>query len=145
MTDIKQEQTDRRIVELRSRGCTPHQIGREVGLTRQQVTARIRVLALEIRSATRDLVATRFLEHDQILMTLRAKCQKAINEMKEWDSTRVIAMLKVLERQAKLLGLDVDPRSAADNDSWLDNKAPAELVEMARRFNLTLPPDLQVP
>lgn len=145
MNEVRDATTDRRIVEMRTRGYSPKAIANALGMTTGQVVDRIRALALEIRAGSRELVANRWLEHERALNHLRAVCQGWVNRMTEWDATRITALVKVLERHAKLLGLDVDPRTAADNDSWLDDKAPAQLVELAKQLNIPLPPDLQVP
>lgn len=136
-----------KVVRLRAQGLLPRRIAAQLAaegssLTIKEVRKILSAQAMTVRATCQALVSNRFLRHDEILTGL---IDRVYAELRRdgFDRDKAGALVKLLERQARLLGLDQSSTSTVANDDWLEDKSDAELVELLRtRYNLTVTDDV---
>lgn len=138
-----------KVLDLLAEGKTHVEIAKLLGLSVRQVATRVREVVAEARENARDHVNLRFTQHDERLEYLYKMCLKRINAMNlrqnaddEWgfDDKAVRAAVAVLDRQARLLGLDRTVNTGGQNfNSWLDNQSGADLERLAVQYGIDLP------
>jgi len=136
------------IISLACRGESSARIARALNIGIDTVRNTCNHAAREIRENTADLMAIRFREHDELMQRLIARLRKdLLSKDGGFCKDRLTCLIKLLERQARLLGLDVSGPKALGVDEWLADRTDGELVEVLRtRYGITdLPADLLPP
>lgn len=138
-----------RVIQMRNKGLTRAQIATACDLTLSQVNQAIETTILELRDGAPLLVEEMYHVHHERLEALFQLVQSKIDKMDPdvFDLDLFKAALSILERQAKLHGLDHDKKNqkktrvgATDRgDDWLDNATPAELIHEAESYGLNVP------
>ena len=133
------------IVRLAIRGMSAPQIARALDTPVTTVRATLFENARAVRASTADRAAVRFLRHDELLSRLIERWAKQLAQ--GFDREVAAALLKAMERQAKLLGLDVarDGRNLA-TDEWLAEQSDEQLVELMRtKYGVQIPTEILAP
>jgi DNA-binding CsgD family transcriptional regulator len=121
-------------------GETSARIARDLGVPIATVRHTLYTNARRIRDQTADRVARRFLRHDEILARLIETWCRDLN--RGYDRDIAGSLLKAMERQAKLLGLDIARSQTLGTDSWIAECSDAELVEQLRtQYGIVVPPE----
>jgi hypothetical protein len=136
------------IVSLRASGKSATDIAEAIGCDVRTVYRSIKDEAEKVRAGTAELVSSMFMLHQERLERLWAKAQERIDALEDTASSAdfchaVRAAIMILERQARLLGLDREKaggRGAAAD--WLDTASEAELRVTAERYGLRIPEKL---
>lgn len=141
-----------RIIELRAQGVSVPKIVEQLAkddtpLAYNTVYQIVREYANAVRDEALQRGEERFAEHDARYEYLYGQIQRRLAraaENDEYDDGKFAALVRaavaVLDRQARLLGIDKvkTPNSPAQHD-WLDRATPGQLVELAQKFELKLP------
>lgn len=132
------------IVALAVRGEGVGRIAKTLGVPVHTVRNVCKREAVTIRQQTTDRAAVRYLRHDEILTRLIDRYYRDLCLV--WDKDKAAALIKLMERQSKLLGLDVAKTAALGSDEWLAERTDAELVQvLEQRYKLTVPRDILEP
>lgn len=148
MDPIVAARLEQKVINLRSQGMLPPKIVAKLAaeghdLSKADVYQILQARAREVRQQSAALASTRYLRHDEILTRLIDRLYTKLLEGFDRDVARALTAL--LERQARQLGLDAC-KAGNDNESWLDEKADADLVSLLRqRYGLTVPDDILDP
>lgn len=139
------------VLDWLAEGKTNIEIAGILNLPVKVVATRVREVVAEARADARAHVQKRFTQHDERLEFLYKCCLKRINAMNlrqnanpnnEWgfDEKAVRAAVCVLERQARLLGIDKNVSVGGPNfNGWLDNQSGADLERLALSYGIDLP------
>ena len=140
-----------RIVELRAKGMLPREIGPTVGMTENAVYQVLREAAEEVRDRMQERIEQRFMEHDARYEYMYRQVQDKLSAAVSPDGVALMtlseyagllrAAVAILERQAKLLGLDRNPGGAGGQrkGDWLDSATPKQLIDLAAKYGLDTP------
>ncbi len=110
LTRIAQAERRTQYVNLRKAGYTYERIGAQFGVTRQAVCNSVqKALQQQQAEAVGDL---RTLENERLDDMLRAIYATAV----KGDTGAIDRILRIMERRAKLLGLDAPAQSVVDNN-----------------------------
>lgn len=133
----------RGLLELRGRGVPTEKAAAQLGITPRHAFRLLNEAAREMRAANAEHALRRFAEHDARCEWLYEQCVARIQQSVEegaLDEKAVRAAVTVLERQAKLLGLDMKAGAAGSNTGEWAVDAPFEDVKKrAAELGLTLP------
>lgn len=133
------------VLNMLAQGKNNVQIGEALGITARQAAARIKEVVDQAREDAQAHVKLRFTQHDQRCEYLYKMCLKRINSahLKHsggFDDRAIRAAVAVLDRQARLLGLDKSANTGGQNfNVWLDNQSGADLERLARQYGIDLP------
>lgn len=133
------------MVRLAIQGMSAPRIARELDVDVSVVRVELFRNARRIRESTADRAAVRFLRHDEILSRLIERWTAAL--AKGFDRDLAAALIKAMERQARLLGLDV-AKTARDLpvDDWIGEQTDAQLVATMRtKYGVNVPHDILSP
>lgn len=124
------------IVALALRGETPARIAKALDIPVRTVRHVCSSQAATIRAQVTDRCAVRFLRQEEMLTSLAERWYKDL--MRDgFDKDKAAALIKCLERQSRLLGLDVSGGKALGSDEWLNDRSDAELVDLLeKRYGL---------
>lgn len=106
------------ILELRAKGYRHSRIAEKLGINEETVKARLEEAHKAARDRLGDLVNQRQHEHDGRLEWLWSVCAA---ELEAGNLSMIKSALTILERQSKLLGLDVRPMvggNGYEDDKW---------------------------
>lgn len=122
-TRIKGRENRARAVELRKAGATYEQIGQQLGITKQSaheaVTAAMRETAQTTAETAADVIQLELARLDQMLTGLWAQARQGV-------PVAVDRVLRIMERRARLLGLDAEgPVTAAISNVTVEVAWPA--------------------
>jgi len=138
-----------RMLRLYAMGYGSTAIARELAVSHETVQKAIRKAAEEARERNAELVEERFLQQDQGLLRLYRHCMDRIETAAaagEYDKEAVKGIIMVMDRQAKLLGMDKAKATGAKNlYGWLDTASETELNEAAERYGIALPKPFGAP
>ena len=135
---------DSQIVKMRAQGIPSQRIADELNIDVQLVYKALREAAEEVRDGMLELVQQRIMEHDTRYEYMYRQVQEKIEQADGLDlkefANLIRAAVAILERQARLLGLDkaVITGVRAEKD-WLESATPKELIDIAKRFDLVIP------
>lgn len=120
---IKGAENRARAVELRKAGATYEQIGQQLGITRQSAHAHVveamRQVAQETSETAADVIQLELARLDQMLTGLWAQARQGV-------PVAVDRVLRIMERRARLLGLDAEgPVTAAVSNVTVEVAWPA--------------------
>lgn len=118
-----------RIVAMAIGGDTPARIAKSLGIPARTVRLVCTQQAATIRAQTADRVAVRFLRHDEMLTRLAEKWYRDLMTS-GFDKDKASALIKALERQSRLLGLDVSATKGPPTDEWLSDRSDSELADL---------------
>jgi predicted transcriptional regulator len=125
----------RRAVELRKQGLTLEQIGQRLGVSGVMAHRYIKDSLATLQAQTQDITATeRRLELSR-LDALHRDLWKTIfegNSEPELKIKAILAMLKIMERRARLLGLDAPVKAAVAMAPGWEAPTPERLAEVRR-------------
>lgn len=148
-SDLEIAQQTEQVLAWIAEGLPHSEIAVKLGVKVAVVATRIREVIAQAREHAREHVQKRFTQHDERCEYLYKVCLKRINSMHlrqnvadEWgfDDKAVRAAICVLDRQAKLLGLDRGGHVGGPNfNSWLDNQSGVELEKLAAQYGIDLP------
>lgn len=110
------------IVARAVKGQRAARIARELSLPAALVRQTIRNHALRIRSQYSDVMAQRFLRHDELLTRLIEQWSRALAAA--FDRDIATALIRAMERQSRLLGLE----RALEADKWLNEASDEQLL-----------------
>lgn len=153
-TEEEREAQAALVLKMLARGETNVKIGEALGITTKQAAARVKEVVEQAREDSRAHVLKRFTQHDERCEYLYKVCLKRINKMNlkhqdgEWDfdDKAIRAAVAVLDRQARLLGLDKSVNTGGQNfNAWLDNQSGADLERLARQYGIDLPEKFSTP
>ncbi len=137
------------IVARAVQGDGTARIARDLNIPLATVRVVCKGEAAAIRQQTTDRAAVRFLRHDEILTRLIERLYRDLCGAGDgcgWDKDKAAALVKLCERQARLLGLDVAGAKSLGSDEWLAERTDAELVHVLEtRYKLTVPRDILEP
>ena len=132
------------MIKLRSQGMSVTEIATQTGNSPYYVHQMLREFARYVRDNTVELAEQRIAEQDARCEYLYRQVQKKLDEASLLDikyySQLVAAAIKILDRQARLLGLDRTRTAGGANQmEWLDKATPKELEDIAKDYGLKLP------
>lgn len=133
------------ILRRRAAGELYPAIAAALGYSERHVHRLISEAAERCRRDNAALVAKRFLEHDRRCEHLYDVCLRRIQaqiEAGDFDDRVIRAAVTVLDRQARLLGLDASKRVGGGGDgpnAWLDKAPLSDVVREAKILGLELP------
>ena len=133
------------IIQHKRDGWTNREIAEAVGLGEDQVRRVIRQAVDAARADERQLVQERYHLHDERLEFLYAQVMKALHAAVVFDDKIIRAAIMILERQARLHGLDKTRTQASGAFGWLETASPDELVRLAKERGIALPATFQLP
>ena len=121
-------------VDLRLQGMTYREIGQELGVT----PTRARQLVAEALAAIEKDTAESAEELRRLELDRLDQLQSGLWEAAAGGNLKAVgAALKIMERRARLVGLDAPTRTEnAHGHSYLDQLSDAELREEARRHGI---------
>jgi len=129
------------IVQRAIAGDSPRIIARDLCVPVDRVRTEINKHARRIRDQSSDRVARRFLRQDELLTRLIDKWASMLEQ--GFDRDVAGALLKAMERQARLLGLET---KSLDTDKWLAEASDAALIaELESTYGIKVSPDLLNP
>lgn len=141
-----------RVIDLRSQGLSVPKIVKRLAkegtpLVAVTVYQLINEYAQSVRESILELGTNRFAEADARLEYLYRQVVRRLRKAAvapECDDAKYAALIRaalaVLERQARLLGLDkTKERGGTGNSDWLEGKTPAQLVQLAGQWGIQLP------
>jgi hypothetical protein len=130
-------------VESRCKGENPAVTAARLGITGRQAYRILRAAAERTRDHMVEILEARLAEHDAKCEWLYDVCARKIQTLvdkNEFDANVIRAAIAVLERQAKLLGLDKTKlKQGPGNADWMDTADDAALVRAADRMGIKLP------
>lgn len=137
----------RLVLDKRATGASWADCGSAVGWSPGHCIKMVREHATRVRAQNHLLIQQRYLEHDARLEFLYDSVARRIHEMANFpggpvvDEKLVRAAVAVLDRQAKLHGLDaVKPAGGRNNMDWLDESKPiADVLREAEALGLVVP------
>lgn len=108
------------------------------------VNQMLREYTEKVRDDLVQLGQTRFAEHDARCEYLYSMIQeKLLNDKlcNKQFSALVIAAVRILERQARLHGIDRQAQGAGggQRNAWLEHATPEELARIAKKYGLPVP------
>jgi hypothetical protein len=133
------------VLRMLAQGQNNVQIAEALGITARQAAARIKEVVDQAREDAAAHVKLRFTQHDERCEYLYRCCLKRINSANlkhsgEFDDKAIRAAVAVLDRQARLLGLDRTANTGGQNfNVWLDNQSGADLERLARQYGIEIP------
>lgn len=136
------------IIALACRGESCARIARTLNVPLNTVRDTCKFAAMDIRANTQELVAVRHREHDQLMQRLIERLRSdLLSRDGGFCKDRLTCLIKLLERQSRLLGLDASRTAALGADEWLADKSDGELVDLLRsRYGITdIPHDILAP
>lgn len=136
----------REVFDLRRDGLDAVEIAVRLGCGVQHVHRIMRTAVDRMRADEQTLIRERFFTHDARLEWLYKRLVEQINASPCFDEKLVRAAVTVLDRQARLLGLDrAKIQQVPESQAWLDKATPEELVRMAEERGLKLPEKFRLP
>lgn len=138
------------VLHRRMRGERPSDIALALAVPLGDVLACTARIAQQVREETVDMAAELYAIANMRLEELWRACQRGIDDMVSagaFDANVVRAAISVLERQAKMNGLDRTRGSPRANDpgDWLESATPRELAARAKALGLSIPDTLTLP
>lgn len=133
------EFTLREILDMYARGHAMYTIAYELDLDPETVTAAIRKATEQIKEKNREHIEQRFLQQDLVLQRIIQRVLEALEE--KINDRLLIGLVRLLDRQARLLGLDRTPSSGSQGAmyQWLNNASTDELIKVAESFGVKIP------
>lgn len=143
----KREFQIERILRLRAVGFDAREIARklsddpEIGKISSVTVARLMgEAAREARERHRELADKRFLEQDATLEYLRSKYMQLVESSPGYDDKLARALVSILERQAKLHGLDRGKANGGHGgNDWLEEATKDDLLRAAEAYGIRVP------
>jgi DNA-binding transcriptional MerR regulator len=151
MPDKEVEKRDARIIQLRrdygfSAAKIHVQLQREgfhnVPTTAMGIRHVIRDYSIKAREKIQETVDQRFVEHDETLEDLMSLCKVQLK--RGFDVNIVKCMILIMERQSKLLGLDMTKSHVPDMNAFLAKASDEQVREEAVRLGLILPEQMSL-
>lgn len=145
-TDLHDYNGDRdRIVELAGRGFSAHYISQATGVAYKTVQRLLRSEFVERNSKRQDTVQA----HAQTLNWLKLKVTERIHKSgANWDRRDCELLLKVLEREAKVFGVDAPTQHQHDINVTVEDLSEEDLLSQLAAAGYALqitPPVRQLP
>lgn len=133
-----------RLMEMVGEGKSVKYCCDELSISAPQYYKLLREAAEAVRDRTLDLITERFAMHDWRYEAMLRQVQARIDACPVEDHIAFAALIRaaiaVLERQAKLFGLDRAKNEGGRNQNdWLDKAPASELVKMAKSLGVTIP------
>jgi cytosine/adenosine deaminase-related metal-dependent hydrolase len=135
-----------KVLEYRAQGKTWAETAALLGVTVRTCHRLVAEEADRVRAEQKRLVSQRILEHDRKLEWLYERLAATIHEYAtrtppRVDEKLVRAAVSVLERQAKLLGLDAAkaPAGGGANDWMRDDTPLADVIRTAELYGIKIP------
>lgn len=123
--------------------------GKYGDVNHELVQVTIREAAADMRKRNEELVEEARMQQDAAIMRLHAAC---IESMRGEDGNlffsekAIKCLIMLMERRARLLGLDKSPLPVrAGAFSWLDKASPDELIAAAAKYGVKVPQPFVVP
>lgn len=133
-----------KLLEYRAQGLNTKQAAEKVGVSPQHAAKLIADAVAHVRENTDNLVQQRILEHDAKLEWMYNECAKQMQRLAElnaFDDKVLRAAVSILDRQAKLWGLDKAKQGTGGSSrlDWLDTASSAALMAEAERYGIKIP------
>lgn len=138
----------RQVMDLRMQGRNRNDIAEILGISQCSVHRHIKEQIQAIRMNTEELAEEMFLLHQERLEELYALVKQELDKMEGFDDKPFKLLIVILERQAKLLGLDVTPARGERNapkGSWLDDATPHELIAEVESYGFHVDERFKLP
>ncbi len=137
-----------RLLQFRAQGKSTKQAAELMGINRQHAQFLIREAIADVNKAQADLIAQRRIEHDAKLEHMYSICamkmQRMFDDPDLFDDRVLRAAVMVLDRQAKLWGLDKGSTAGgANRTEWLANASSADIVREAEEYGLKIPEEFK--
>jgi DNA-binding CsgD family transcriptional regulator len=141
--EIQLAEQEATLLSLRAKGKSASAIAAEMRLPTSDVSSRLSKMAAKVRASSRaqadEAFAVAGMREEELW---EVAIQPRIDELRAlaaagkptFDRDLVGAAIKLMERQSKRLGLDSKP---AVDDSFLQGAPHADLVEVAKLYNLS--------
>lgn len=127
----------KRVIALRSEGKSTDQIATVLDMPARTVRNWLSEATAEIKADNRDFLAEKFAIHNHRCEWLY---QRVMKELKERFSTDLIkTLLLILDRQARLLGLDKSGQARKDINAWIESATDEQLIAEAKKYNIPIP------
>jgi len=131
------------IISLALRGESAARIARALNVPLRAVTHVLKDSAERIRRDNQKRVAVRWAWHDTLLTRLIRKWTRELLTS-GFDRDLSTAVIRAMERQSRLLGLDAAP--ALDTDKWLNEASDEQLrTELRDKYGIEVPDALMRP
>ena len=142
--DHHQEKAD--ILRMRSGGLSMVEIAEQTGLSLATVMRRLKEIADDTRDRHVEIADEMFAVHQARLEALYRKINERIAQLEVFDDRVFRAAVMVLERQAKLLGLDREKRDTgrAGQNDWIESATADEVVRRAKELGINVPEKFDV-
>lgn len=130
------------VISLRAAGVPAKEIADSLGLSVPRVYQYLAEATTAARERNVDLVEEMFLLHQERLERLFRLAQAHIDKCETFDDRAFRVAILILERQARLLGLDKTPEKPGGKSGgydWLENSTKEELIAEAERRGLRVP------
>ncbi len=145
MTPDQKERFKGDVLNLRMKGVTPSEVAGKLNVPLAMVLGAIASLTEDARQENAGIAAELFMLSNLRTEQLWAHVQKWLDAAQSFDDRLVKCAIAVLERQAKLNGIDRAGGKTVTDSDWIDQASPAEVVAYAKRLGITFPDHILVP
>lgn len=136
--------------DLRRVGFSRQEIATAMGLDISTVERLLSKVLKELQVANASRAEEAYQLQDMRLEELYRRVHELIVKAEGFDDRLFKTAITILERQAKLLGLDKTTRSspvklAARDQKWMDEATPSELVAEVESYGIEVPARFKLP
>lgn len=137
---------EHQVLMLRMEGHEPREVALRLGVKYGDVLSIMARLTKNVREENAGLAEELFMLSNMRLERLWRWVQSHLDKMETFDDKLVRAAVQVLDRQARMNGLDKQTRPGGQpTDDWVDAATPAEMDAYLRRNGFSIPDHVQVP
>lgn len=132
------------VLKMRHDGKVLREIATELGVSYTSVKSAVATYRVQMSAEMLEVADEYFQLHVDRLEGLWARVQKELTALPQFDEKVFKVAIQILERQAKLLGLDRGnraagvPRTGGQKD-WLAEATPSELIAEIESYGLQVP------
>lgn len=149
--DVLREERLRTVLELRAQGTPWKAIAEKLDMTERHLLRLVQEATAEMRRKNRELSEQRFLEHDARLEWLYGVVASRIHayatsDPPVVDEKLVARAVNILERQAKLHGLDkkAGRESEGKNHYLDDDRTIGDVLKDAKALGVEIPAEFEI-
>lgn len=140
---LTRAQNTRDVLDKLALGYGATKIAAELGLSIDVVREITREAAAQLQKDNAEHVSEAFMQQDEAIMYLYRRCIEEIQASSVFPEKAIVCAIKLMERRARLLGLDkAGPQAGRGGGgfSWLrGNESQSELAAMAKELGIAVP------
>lgn len=139
---------EHQVLMLRMDGHEPRDVAIKLGIPYGDVLTIMARLTANVRKENVGMAEELFMLANMRLERLWRWVQSHLDKMTEFDDKLVRSAVQVLDRQARMNGLDKQTRpggGGASDADWVDAATPTELDTYLKRQGFSIPDHIKVP